>query len=207
MNYLTVEFKIEGRNSIIDIDNINPRNSFIIRDSFLFNDEEEDRKSNNSNKNNNVENREILCKIFRINDKNNIYDEKISPKNTKILGIIDNYHLIMQEKDTKNRIKYIIYNYDKNNKIFFGSLLARQDLDFQIVGKNKINGEIYFALIEPNCSISEFSFLPSKGDIQEIGAYETSLEITNNLIIKKTLFVEKKIMVMNKDEVFEIKIE
>ena len=113
----------------------------------------------------------------------------------------------MQEKDTNNRIKYMIYNYEQNNKIFFGSLIAGQDLDFQIIGKNKISREIYFVLIEPNCNISEFSFLPSKGEIQEIGAYETSLELTNNLIIKKTLYVEKKLMVINKDKVYEIKIQ
>ena len=69
-----------------------------------------------------------------------------------------------------------------------------------------MNGKIYFALISPNCNISEFAFIPSKNIIEEIGMFENndkSITINNNPIIK-SLFIQATFMIFKNDKIYEI---
>ena len=73
-----------------------------------------------------------------------------------------------------------------------------------MVGQNQLNGKIYFALISPNCNISEFAFIPSKNIIEEIGMFENNdININNNPIIK-SLLIQATFMIFKNDKIYEI---
>ena len=144
-----------------------------------------------------------IYKIFYIDEKGKMYNENILD-NSKILGIVDNQHLVVQGIDKHKKIKYKIYNFEKKEEKYFGSLLNEKNLNFKLVGQNQLNGKIYFALISPNCNISEFAFIPSKNIIEEIGMFENNnININNNPIIKSLLF-QATFMIFKDDKIYEI---
>ena len=56
-----------------------------------------------------------IYKIFYIDEKGKMYNENILD-NSKILGIVDNQHLVVQGIDEHKKIKYKIYNFEKKKK-------------------------------------------------------------------------------------------
>lgn len=147
-----------------------------------------------------------LNKIFYLNDKNEIYNEYILPENKKILGKLDKTHLIIQEKDTNNNIKNKIFNLDNKTEIVFGNLLTKikNDWNFMLIGENSDNRKIYFAFIDPNFNLVEFSFAPINQNIQIVGllkAKETSLY--NNKVLKIILLKRTIIIINNNGKLYK----
>ena len=157
-----------------------------------------------------IEKSRELFKIFYLNEDNKMSDEKLFQENTKILGMINQDHILIQISNTQNQIQYKIMNFINNNELYFGNMLERlnKNLSLKLIGKNNDNGKIYFILVDQNLNIYEFSFIPESGDIQEIdfkGALTKNNSNIYNDKIVKIILVKRTLIIINRNcELFKM---
>ena len=211
-----------GINSIIDLYNIN-KNFFLvkyinyelkllIKDNSLSLDifSIMDKSNNEGIIDDKIEKSRELFKIFYLNEDNKMSDEKLFQENTKILGMINQDHILIQITNTQNQIQYKIMNFINNNELYFGNMLERlnKNLSLKLIGKNNDNGKIYFILVDQNLNIYEFSFIPESGDIQEIdfkGALTKNNSNIYNDKIVKIILVKRTLFIINRNcELFKM---